>query len=55
MNRDELIRALQNPAIRDDDTLLKNEVGNLAVFDADGYFVGYVDLLTGEVDIFARQ
>lgn len=32
-------------------TLVKNPVGNLAIFDEFGLYIGYVDLQTGEVDI----
>ena len=31
-------------------TLVKNPVGNLAIFDQHGDYVGFVDLQTGEVD-----
>jgi len=32
-------------------TLVKNEVGNLAILDTDGVYIGFVDLTTGEVDL----
>ncbi|HEY9413626.1 MAG TPA: hypothetical protein VIQ30_02600 [Pseudonocardia sp.] len=33
-------------------SLVKNEVGNLAIIDGDAY-IGWVDLRTGEVEILA--
>lgn len=35
---------------RPQSTLVKNDVGNLAVID-DGEYVGFIDLRTGEVDL----
>jgi hypothetical protein len=35
-----------------DVVLVKNQVGNLAIVDADDYQVGWVDLRTGEVTCY---
>jgi hypothetical protein len=31
--------------------VVRNDVGNLAVLDADGTYIGWIDTLTGEVEI----
>jgi hypothetical protein len=32
--------------------VVRNEVGNLSIMNVDGAYIGYIDTLTGEVDIF---
>lgn len=31
--------------------VVRNEVGNLAVLSADGTYIGYIDVLSGEVEV----
>ena len=31
--------------------VVRNDVGNLAVVTADGTYIGYIDVLSGEVDV----
>ena len=31
--------------------VVRNEVGNLAVLTRDGTYIGYIDVLTGEVEV----
>lgn len=46
-----LLQAAQEiTRLRPESTLVKNEVGNLAVVDG-GEYVGFIDLRTGEVDL----
>lgn len=51
MTPQDLLRAAQEVADRTPDArLVKNEVGNLAIMDAEMGFVGWIDLRYGEVD-----
>lgn len=52
MNAEGLVAAAQSVASRwPGASLVKNSVGNLLIV-ADGAVVGYLDLFTGEVDVF---
>jgi len=46
---DKLIAALASVPVRC--TLAKNPVGNLAIIDESNTYIGFIDLLTGEVDV----
>lgn len=49
-NFDQLPGLLRDLAARfPDATVVRNDVGNLAVLNSDGGFVAWVDVLTGEV------
>lgn len=32
-----------------------NSLGNLAILDADGFYTGYIDMRTGEVEIWTNE
>jgi hypothetical protein len=40
---------------RPDVELVKNEVGNLAVMDRDGTYIGYLDLREGTLTLFEDE
>jgi hypothetical protein len=46
-----LNRALVTGELKPSDVLVRNEVGNLAI-ERGGVYVGYVDVMFGEVDVF---
>lgn len=43
--------ALLSGVLRPSDVLVRNQVGNLAV-ERDGAYVGFVDVMFGEVEVF---
>jgi hypothetical protein len=46
-----LNHAIHVGALRPSDVLVRNEVGNLAI-ERDGVYVGFVDVMFGEVTVF---
>ena len=50
MNAEQLIDALRK--VPEDCVLVKNQVGNLSILDADNYQIGHINLRTAEVDLY---
>jgi len=53
LTAEKLISALRG--VPEDCTLNKNQVGNLAIIDKDGFNVGFVDLQIGEVEMIVQE